>query len=111
AWLKKGDSQAIGDAERRLLTVEEQAVRPERFEQFQRQISALRDEVKKRLAEHPGPIVGYGGGLKAATLVNWLSLTSNELPFVVDGDPHKQGKVIPLANIPIREPGTLTAAP
>jgi SAM-dependent methyltransferase len=54
------------------------------------------------LIEQKISIYGYGGGIKAATIVNSLNLTSKEVKMVVDMDPNKHGKVIPVANIPIR---------
>jgi len=48
------------------------------------------------------PVCGYGGGLKASILLNWLNLTHNNIKFVVDIDSNKHDKLIAIANIPIK---------
>ncbi len=47
------------------------------------------------------------GGLKACTLLNWLHLDYRSIEMVVDRDPNKQGKAIPMAGIPIGSPEAL----
>lgn len=75
------------------------------FNLFRDKINRLRHDIKAKIAqlrESEIPIYGYGGGIKASTLVNWLSLTSEEIKMTVDIDPNKHQKMIPIANIPIR---------
>jgi len=48
------------------------------------------------------PLYVYGGGLKAAGVLNWLGLTAADVVCAVDNDPHKQGRIVPGANIPIK---------
>ena len=75
------------------------------FSSFRDKINELRDNIKAKIAEFTEKkilIYGYGGGLKASTLVNWLNLTSKEIKMVVDVDPNKHYKMIPIANIPIK---------
>jgi SAM-dependent methyltransferase len=47
------------------------------------------------------PIVGYGAPAKATTLLNFCGLSSNEIEFVVDTTPAKQGRYIPGTGLPI----------
>lgn len=54
------------------------------------------------LIENGITLYGYGGGLKASTIVNMFGFTSSQITMTFDIDPNKQNKVIPLANIPIR---------
>lgn len=103
AWIRRAPSSPPGETESRLLASETQSLTPEGFEIFQNRNRALREELRDQLLQGThGALVGYGGGLKAATLVNWLGITDKDIAFSVDADPNKQGKVIPLANIPIR---------
>jgi len=75
------------------------------FYSFRDRINGLRDDIKTeigQLTQKKIPIYGYGGGLKASTLVNWLNLTSKEIKMVVDMDLNKHYKMIPIANIPVK---------
>lgn len=47
------------------------------------------------------PIVGYGAPAKATTLLNFCSLGQEELEFVIDTTPAKQGRYIPGTGLPI----------
>lgn len=113
AWIRNSASNPPGETEKRLLASETNTLTPEGFEAFQNRNRALREDLRTQLLRGTyGALVGYGGGLKAATLVNWLGITEKDIAFSVDADPNKQGKVIPLANIPIRplsELATLSA--
>ncbi len=109
-WTKVGESEVAGPVEKRLLEEEAAFFSPAMFELFQARNNRLREDVRSRLlaAAHAGALVGYGGGLKAATLVNWLGLGKSDFSFIVDADPNKQGKLMPLANIPILPVSALT---
>ena len=47
------------------------------------------------------PIIGVGAAAKANTWLNWYGLDRNDISFVTDSSPHKQGKYTPLSRIPI----------
>lgn len=49
-------------------------------------------------------IVGYGAAAKGNTLLNYCGLDATEIDYVVDRNPHKQGKFLPGSHIPIRDP-------
>jgi len=74
------------------------------FKNFNNKLEFARNNILLNLKKLPKqlPICGYGGGLKASILVNWLKLTSNNIKFVVDIDSNKHDKFIPIANIPIK---------
>lgn len=55
-------------------------------------------------------IACYGAAAKGATLVNYLDLGEGFFEFVIDANPHKQGKYLPGQRIPIRHPDHLLAA-
>jgi SAM-dependent methyltransferase len=52
-------------------------------------------------------IVCYGAAAKGSTLVNYLDLGSGFFDYVVDANPHKQGKFMPGQRIPIYPPSRL----
>jgi len=75
------------------------------FRSFRDKMNSMRDNLKSeimKLVEKKIPIYGYGGGLKASTLINWLRATSKEVKMIVDIDPNKNGRMIPIAKIPIK---------
>ena len=49
-------------------------------------------------------VAGYGAPGKGNTLLNYCSIRSDLLPFTVDRNPYKQGKLLPGSRIPILEP-------
>jgi len=75
------------------------------FSSLRLKIDSYRDTTREKineLCEKGVLLYGYGGGLKASTIVNLLGLTSSQVVMTIDIDPNKQNKVIPVANIPIR---------
>lgn len=84
---------------------------------FGKQLGSLQSELKglrRNLQEHLDALVksgiavyGYGAGLKACTLLNWLNLDHDSIVMVVDRDPNKQGKAVPIVSIPIGSPDKL----
>jgi len=55
----------------------------------------------KREGRH---VVGYGAPAKASTLLNFVGVRSDLLPYTVDRSPHKQGRFLPGVRIPIYAP-------
>lgn len=49
-------------------------------------------------------IVGYGAAAKGNTLLNYCGVRGDFLDYVVDRNPHKQGKLLPGTRIPIMAP-------
>jgi SAM-dependent methyltransferase len=49
-------------------------------------------------------VAGYGAPAKATTLLNYCGVRADLLPYTVDRNPHKQGRLIPGARIPIDSP-------
>jgi SAM-dependent methyltransferase len=46
-------------------------------------------------------IAAYGAAAKGNTLLNFAGITSEDISYVVDQNPHKQGKLLPGSRIPI----------
>lgn len=49
-------------------------------------------------------IAGYGAAAKGNTLFNYCGITKNEISFIADASPYKQGLVCPGSLIPIVDP-------
>lgn len=80
---------------------------PQGYAGFARRVAETTETLREFLmaARHAGKVVaGYGAPAKAATLLNAAGIGPGLLPFTVDRSPHKQGKYIPGARIPIRAP-------
>jgi SAM-dependent methyltransferase len=56
------------------------------------------------------PIYGYGAPAKATVLCNYLGLGKDDIEFIVDDSPAKQGKLVPGTNIPVVSFDHLTQA-
>lgn len=87
------------------LEKEKAELTPERFNDFRKKLIQVKKNLLQQIKDFKKtdmPILAYGGGLKAATLVNWLGLTYEDIQFTVDADPNKQRKIIPQAKIPIK---------
>lgn len=52
-------------------------------------------------------VAGYGAAAKGNTLLNFCGVTTDQVPFVVDRSPHKQGMLLPGSRIPVIAPQEL----
>jgi SAM-dependent methyltransferase len=52
-------------------------------------------------------VVGYGAPAKGATLLNYCGIGTDFLDYTVDKSPHKQGRYLPGARVPILEPAAI----
>jgi len=46
-------------------------------------------------------IVGYGAAAKGMTLLNYANLSLNEIDYIIDDNPMKQGRFTPGSSVPI----------
>jgi SAM-dependent methyltransferase len=77
---------------------------------FAREVEGVRQRLHALLAEvqrDGGRIVAYGAAAKGATLLNYTAIGRSLIDFVVDRNPHKQGKLMPGVHLPIRSPDSL----
>jgi hypothetical protein len=80
------------------------------YRDFSGRIDGLRQSLLSLLRaekERGSRIVCYGAAAKGSTLVNFLDLGPGFFEYVVDANPHKQGKFMPGQHIPIVPPGRL----
>ena len=57
-----------------------------------------------RLKEAGKSVVGYGAAAKGNTLLNYCGIRTDFIDYVADRSPHKQGRYLPGARIPIVSP-------
>ena len=84
--------------------------RAEHYRRFAQRVARLRDELVgllRGLRADGARIAAYGAAAKGATLLNAFGLGSELVEFVVDRNPHKQGRFMPGTHQPIRSPQAL----
>jgi hypothetical protein len=54
-----------------------------------------------RIKKNGMTVAAYGAAAKGNTLLNFLGLKSNSIDYVVDRNPHKQGRFLPGSRIPV----------
>ena len=52
-------------------------------------------------------VAGYGAAARGTVLLNVAGIAPEQLPFVVDRSPDKQGRLLPGCRIPIHAPGEI----
>ena len=99
-------SHQVSDAAKQL-EAEELAKGFDRFETFllfSKRVAAHRDELVSllnKLRSSGATIAGYGASGRANTIIQWCRLTSNQLSFMIDDAPAKQGYFTPGSHIEI----------
>ena len=63
------------------------------------QVTALRAQGKS--------VAAYGAAAKGAVLLNYCDLNAEQIDFVVDRSPHKQGRLMPGVHVPVIAPDEL----
>jgi SAM-dependent methyltransferase len=79
----------------------------EGYEAFAPRVESLLVELRSflRNAQAKGEgVAAYGAAAKGNTLLNAASVTIDEVGYVVDRNPHKQGRFLPGSHLPILEP-------
>jgi SAM-dependent methyltransferase len=85
--------------------------RLETYSRFSAQVEICRKSLLAFLAQtrRDGKVViGYGAAAKGNTLLNFCSIRRDDIPYVADRNPHKQGKLLPGSHIPIVSPTKLS---
>lgn len=85
--------------------------RPETFVEFGRRIDEVGGRLRtliQGLKASGKSIAGYGAATKATTLLSHFRIGRDELDFIVDDNPLKQGLFSPASHIPVVSPAELT---
>ena len=80
------------------------------YRRFAERAKAVRHDLRSFLedARRAGKTVaGYGAPAKGNTLLNYCGVDAALLPFTVDANPHKQGRLLPGSHIPIVKPDAI----
>ena len=80
------------------------------YRRFAKRAQAVRRDLRSFLedARCAGKTVaGYGAPAKGNTLLNYCGIDAAHLPFTVDANPHKQGRLLPGSHIPIVKPDAI----
>ena len=89
-------------------------LRPDYYCDFAQRVRAVQRDLKALLAslkEDGKRIAGYGVAAKAAVILNSTGIDHRLLDYMVNMNPHKQGKYVPGVRLPIDDPGRLLEAP
>ena len=83
------------------------------YAKFSKRVEECRDSLQAFLAtaKREGKrIAAYGAAAKGNTLLNFCGVTSADIAFVADRNPHKQNKFLPGTHIPVVSPEELMRA-
>jgi SAM-dependent methyltransferase len=77
---------------------------------FAGRVMGLRSDVRARVSALKAlghRIAAYGASAKGCVLMNWVGLSADDVDFVADVSPHKQGRFVPGTGVPICAPSRL----
>jgi SAM-dependent methyltransferase len=80
------------------------------YASFGQRVAALRDELRSLILEltvRGASVAAYGAAAKGVTLLNYMGIGGETLPYVVDRNVHKVGKLMPGLKLPIQPVDTL----
>jgi hypothetical protein len=80
---------------------------PAGYERFAPRVEALLADLGTFLDEartQERTVAAYGAAAKGNTLLNAAGITAGEIAYVVDRNPHKQGRFLPGSHLPIHDP-------
>lgn len=94
-WLEEEERQKLGD--------------PETYRTFERNCRKETEKLKAYLAEHPSTYI-YGASTKGNCLLQYADITEKDIPFAVERNPEKVGKMT-CTGIPIISEESMRANP
>jgi SAM-dependent methyltransferase len=83
------------------------------YMKFSKRVAECRDSLLAFLAaakQEGKRVAAYGAAAKGNTLLNFCSVTPQDIAFVADRNPHKQKKLLPGTHIPVVSPEQLMQA-
>ena len=108
-WATREDDLAKSKAVQAMLASERAAglESPAGYESFAPRVERLVADLQRFLAgtrAEGGRIAAYGAAAKGNTLLNAAGVTRQEVGYVADRSPHKQGRFLPGSHLPILDP-------
>jgi novobiocin biosynthesis protein NovU/D-mycarose 3-C-methyltransferase len=85
---------------------------PQTWKAFAQRVADVRrklPELIRGLKKQGKRVIGYGASAKGNTLLNTTGITPQDLDYIIDNTPFKQGKLAPGSWIPVRAPERLLA--
>ena len=82
----------------------------ETWANFVSQVCTIQEELPalvRRLGREGKRVIGYGASAKGNTLLNTCSLNCDDLDYIIDNTPFKQGRLAPGSLIPVVPPERL----
>jgi D-mycarose 3-C-methyltransferase len=112
-FVQRQGEGTMRDSVRELLRQEEEAGlrRLETYVEFADKVQGIRRQLTDTLnglRESGSRVVGYGAPAKGNTLLSYLNFGSDQLEYIVDKSPLKQGRYTPGKHIPVVPPSRLT---
>lgn len=80
---------------------------PETFESFASRTVEMKERSRERLLEYRDTgrkVVCYGAAAKGSSFLNYLDIDPDWIEYVVDKNPHKQGRYMAGTNLPVYAP-------
>ena len=103
-------TEAVG----RYASREEQFLNREAFDTLARRADEIRDRLANLITDlgrQGRTIFSYGATAKGNTLLNFVGITSSDIPYCVDNTPLKQGLFLPQSNIEVISEETAASDP
>ena len=109
---RKGGPRKVSAAVGRVLAAEHAAGLhlAETWDRYARRVADSREQLRAEVAKLRAAgkrLAGYGAPAKGMTLLAYCGLGAEELPYIVDKSPHKQGRLTPGHHVPIHAPEKL----
>lgn len=85
----------------------------EAYKGFPEKVAGIKSDLREFLATaraNGKSVTAYGAAAKGNTLLNFCQVTSEDIDFVVDANPMKQGTLLPGSHIPVRAPEAILEA-
>jgi hypothetical protein len=102
-------ARAVGPAVGEMLALERAAglTHAATYREYAAKVRAVRDGLRallRRLKAEGRSIAAYGAAAKGTVMLNYCGIGAETLDYVVDRNPHKQGRYMPGVHVPIHGP-------
>lgn len=77
------------------------------FSKMQKSVDSVCSSIRHEISKTQGKVAVYGSGAKGLTILSNSNLMANDIKYVIDSDPHKQGLYTPVSHLPVVSPDVL----